>query len=343
MSRDRTGRNDPCPCGSGRKFKHCCLRARAEGSTSTPTVDVSEALHEAIGERTFDSLDDVRAFAQSFMRERNAAPVADFHGLSPEQMGRLLDAPFDSPTVVRFPRIIDIEPEAPVATLFSLLIEAIGERGLKPTKTGNLPRRFCREAALALWGQSIYEANTRFGDINSETDFLELHATRLIAEQAGLVRRYAGRVILSREARRLLRDGGLRHVYAKLLASGARTLNWAYWDRYPELRIVQRSFAFTCYLLHRYGDVERDQAFYEEAFVDAFPLTLDEVEPTPYSSVETTVRGCYALRMLERFGALFGLVNMRATREDIVNRAYQVSATPLLHAAVKFPILSGRP
>ena len=23
----KTGRNDPCPCGSGRKFKHCCGRA----------------------------------------------------------------------------------------------------------------------------------------------------------------------------------------------------------------------------------------------------------------------------------------------------------------------------
>ncbi|RKY68261.1 MAG: hypothetical protein DRP97_06500 [Candidatus Latescibacterota bacterium] len=22
------GRNDPCPCGSGRKFKHCCGRRR---------------------------------------------------------------------------------------------------------------------------------------------------------------------------------------------------------------------------------------------------------------------------------------------------------------------------
>jgi uncharacterized protein YecA (UPF0149 family) len=21
----RIGRNDPCPCGSGKKFKHCCL------------------------------------------------------------------------------------------------------------------------------------------------------------------------------------------------------------------------------------------------------------------------------------------------------------------------------
>jgi len=26
-SMSATGRNDPCPCGSGRKFKHCCLRA----------------------------------------------------------------------------------------------------------------------------------------------------------------------------------------------------------------------------------------------------------------------------------------------------------------------------
>ena len=24
----KTGRNDPCPCGSGRKYKHCCLNRR---------------------------------------------------------------------------------------------------------------------------------------------------------------------------------------------------------------------------------------------------------------------------------------------------------------------------
>jgi len=23
---DRVGRNDPCPCGSGRKYKQCCMR-----------------------------------------------------------------------------------------------------------------------------------------------------------------------------------------------------------------------------------------------------------------------------------------------------------------------------
>jgi uncharacterized protein len=25
--RPKAGRNDPCPCGSGRKYKQCCLRA----------------------------------------------------------------------------------------------------------------------------------------------------------------------------------------------------------------------------------------------------------------------------------------------------------------------------
>jgi hypothetical protein len=23
----KLGRNDPCPCGSGKKYKHCCLNA----------------------------------------------------------------------------------------------------------------------------------------------------------------------------------------------------------------------------------------------------------------------------------------------------------------------------
>ncbi len=24
MARDKVGRNDPCPCGSGKKYKQCC-------------------------------------------------------------------------------------------------------------------------------------------------------------------------------------------------------------------------------------------------------------------------------------------------------------------------------
>jgi preprotein translocase subunit SecA len=30
-ARQRTGRNDPCPCGSGKKFKKCCLNKGRQG------------------------------------------------------------------------------------------------------------------------------------------------------------------------------------------------------------------------------------------------------------------------------------------------------------------------
>lgn len=26
IKKNKIGRNDPCPCGSGKKYKHCCLK-----------------------------------------------------------------------------------------------------------------------------------------------------------------------------------------------------------------------------------------------------------------------------------------------------------------------------
>ena len=37
--KERTGRNDPCPCGSGKKYKKCCLAKDSEGvSNETKTI-----------------------------------------------------------------------------------------------------------------------------------------------------------------------------------------------------------------------------------------------------------------------------------------------------------------
>lgn len=35
----KIGRNQPCPCGSGKKYKHCCLSARREGQ---PLADMEQ-------------------------------------------------------------------------------------------------------------------------------------------------------------------------------------------------------------------------------------------------------------------------------------------------------------
>lgn len=44
----KVGRNHPCPCGSGKKYKHCCLSAQQAGTTASPTNQMKVSLIAAI-------------------------------------------------------------------------------------------------------------------------------------------------------------------------------------------------------------------------------------------------------------------------------------------------------
>lgn len=187
------------------------------------------------------------------VQQQNQEPLDEFHGLSPEQMYRMLHFPFVSPALVRFPEVQDASPTTPIMSLVGQLIDAIGESGLKPTAKGNLPQKFCRDAALAYWGEEVYRENTRYGGINREEDFIDLHVTRLVAELAGLIRKYKRKFILSRNCRTLLAQQCSAALHPQMFRAYTERFNWAYWDRYPDLRFIQTAFLFTLYLLTRYG------------------------------------------------------------------------------------------
>ena len=95
-------RNEPCPCGSGKKYKHCCLGKEPPPRIST----VMDELRAAIAGKTFNSLDEANTFAQNFMESKNRIPQLDFLGLSSEQMHRLLNFPF-----ARTREIVEIDPD----------------------------------------------------------------------------------------------------------------------------------------------------------------------------------------------------------------------------------------
>ncbi len=337
MAKHDIGRNDPCPCGSGLKYKKCCLGRRKDAPDVGGPSDLHDEIRQALEGRNFESLEEANAFLAAHMQQRNQQPEDDFAGLSSEQMHRLLYYPFDAPELVSFPQTLAEEPGAPILTLFNLLVEAIGEQGLKPTAKGNLPRKFCRQAALAFWGEEAYRNHTKYGDINKELDFFELHVTRLVAELAGLVRKYKGRFILSRNCRTLLAQGGVAAVYPRLLRAGAGEFNWGYWDRHAEVPFIQQSFLFTLYLLSRYGNEERSSAFYEDHFLRAFPLLLDEMEPLLSWSSEQQVRSCFTLRTLVNFAGFFGLATVEPVEGELSYvREYRVMKSPLLDKAVLF-------
>ncbi len=285
----------------------------------------------------FGSLTDVQAFVGHHTQQQNQRPLDEFHGLAPEQMHRLLHFPFASPELVRLPEALTTSPTAPIVTLIGMLLEAIGENGLKPTKKGNLPQKFCREAALAYWGEEVYRENTRFGGINREEDFLDLHVTRLVAELAGLIRKYKGRFILSRNCRALT-GKALAVLYPRLFTAYVEQFNWSYRDRYPELRFIQTAFLFTLYLLMRYGDTWRPHEFYEDSFLRAFPMLLDELPQHEVFTPEEEVRRCYTWRTLVHFVGFFGLATVEPVSDERFGHEYRVKGLPLLHDTVQFQV-----
>jgi len=330
------GRNDPCPCGSGKKFKHCCLGKENSTASSHGAASMSEALHKAFERRQFNSLEEAQAFLDQITQQQNRRQLDEFHGLSPEQMHRILNFPFASLGLVRFPEVLDANPAAPILTLFEILTNAIDGQGLKTTAKGNLPRNFCRDAALAYWGEQRYQENTRYAGINREKDFGDLHITRLVAELTGLIRKYKGRFILSRDCRRLLAGGDMTAIYPTLFRAYVAEFNWAYRDGYPELRFIQSAFLFTLYLLTRYGDIWRPQVFYEDAFLGAFPRLLDEVPPSQVSSPDETVRRGYTWRSLVHFAGFLGLATVEPVSDELLCHEYRVKALPLLGQIVQF-------
>jgi tetratricopeptide (TPR) repeat protein len=53
----KIGRNQPCPCGSGRKYKRCCGRAAPSAAETTLDFEVLEVSEDDGGEAFFDDLD----------------------------------------------------------------------------------------------------------------------------------------------------------------------------------------------------------------------------------------------------------------------------------------------
>ena len=334
----KTNRNDPCPCGSGKKYKKCCLGQ--DGSRSGPgdMQDIMAGVKKMLDGKEFSSLEEAQAEINKYMHRKNSAPLAEFHGLSSEQMYRFLYFPLDSPSLVRFAKGFEKSPAAPALTLFALLAEAIGGKGLKATAKGNLPQRFCREAALAFWGEEKYEKRTRYGSIRSEMDFFDMHFLRLVAGLAGLVRKYKGKFILSVKCRKKIAAHGVGAVYPDLFMAYVKKFNWAYRYGYQEIPFVQQAFLFTLFLLNKYSNKSRPQTFYEDIFLQAFPAVFNEIEEVPYQSTEETARSAYFYRTLKDFAEFFGLAELQATSEDYLDRQYKVKKLPLLDQFVSFTL-----
>jgi hypothetical protein len=330
----KIGRNDPCPCGSGKKYKKCCMSSAQEAS---------DELQESMQTQEFQSLEEAQDFANQFMHQRNQAPLEEFSGLSPEQMYKILNFPFESPDTVYFPESAYVNPDqSSLFSLFQMIANAVGEKGLKATLKGNLPQKFCRESAVKYWGEKLHAEKTRFGGINKEEDFSEMHVARIIAEMSGFLTKRKNKFFLTKKYRETSKKQP-RSIFPSLFMTYVKEFNWAYWDRYQEVQFIQQSFVFSLYLLSRYGNKQRSEKFYEDRFLDAFPETVKEFKETNYSTPAEDLRHCFSFRVIRHFLAFMGLANLEAEKTDKpFHKNYKLVKTPLLDEIVKLPLSNNR-
>ncbi len=326
----KTGRNDPCPCGSGKKYKYCCL--------SSASV-ANDEFQNLIAGQDFNSLEELQVEANNFMQQRNQQPHDDFQGLSSEQVHRMLHFPFDTPEFYNFPEKLRTEPEAPILTLIQWIANATDEKGLKATAKGNLPQKLCKEAFV---DYRKYLPENDFHHrmkINREDDFVDLHATRIILELAGLLRKMKGRFFLTKKYQQLVGKKGLAGLYPVVFKICCRKFNWAYRDGYDDIPFIQQSFLFSMYLLKLHGDDWKPFLIYEDYFLQAFPMVINEIEPTPHSSAEDDIRACYSLRALQRFLHFMGLASVEIIPGDKPFPAkYRIKKRPLLDEVIRFSV-----
>ena len=335
----KTQRNDPCPCGSGKKYKKCCMNQ---------ATLANEEFAEHIADQSFDSLADVEAQANSFMQQRNEQPIDDFMGLSAGQMHELLHAGFESPELLRFSESPSAGLAAPVLLLANEIIQAIGidEKGLKLTARGNLPRPLCQHVAEVFKAQYNYDDRLAITKVNKEDDFFELHVTHILLKEAGLIRKVKGRLLLTQKCKKMIgaekqSDALSDALYSFLFQAYCQIFNWSYRDGYSELDFVQQSALFTLYLLSRLGDEWQSVDLYTQRYLQAFPMMLQEMGDESYTTPTKQFGRCYHHRVLQGFLQYMGLAEIEAEKPTAgLGREYKIRALPLLQQFVQWPHLS---
>lgn len=306
----------------------------AEGN---PLQDVKDDVRNLLEGRTIGSMEELQALLGQYNQRKNSASVDDFHGLSSEQMHRFLYRPYESPELVTFHRVLPNQPKSKAAFLLKMLIEEIGEEGIKLTAKGNLGQKFCRHACKTYYDR-YPEPLMSPRSVHTETNFEPLHTIRLTAELAGLTRKNYGRLLLTKKCLKSMERNEVMELYPLLVHAYIQKFNWAYRDGYGEVFFIQQSFLFTLYLLHKYGKSWRPATFYSDNFLRAFPMILREIEPSPYEPPEDTFRQVYSLRVLQQFAEFFGLADLEQVSSDPINREYRVRATGLLSKVIGWNI-----
>lgn len=326
----KIGRNEPCPCGSGKKYKQCCLdKEEFRSGAGDPATALLAELRELMREREFESLEQAQEFVDSFWQRKNMEMDPRFLGFSPEQMHRMLYLTFEETgDIIEFNVGLSAKVfrEIPIVHNVILFLSALAElEPIKATAKGNLPLKLARE----LYSQFPQHTESLRFQINSEVESVYVHSLRVVLVMCGWIKKRNNYFSLTVKGRKLLEKGFSSTHYLHLFKTHTRKFNWGFQDGYPELLIIQAGFLFALHLLREKATDFTDGQDLADHFIEAFPIVLTQAPGERFWGPRETVSSTFSLRFLVRFCEYFGLVEVRRERTGPLEKRLFVKTTNL--------------
>lgn len=221
----KIGRNAPCPCGSGKKYKRCCL-----DKVQKKTVHMNPNF----------TMDDLNAEIQRRMVEQtNSKPKATASASAAPKttMADWTGAEFNNKEGVTISTPADVAASPVMRYLEVILEEAMSQGGsFKVTAKGNLPLKVVKAAQALLPEFAVANANADGFTGSNEERFGALRYARAVAELAGIVEISGGRIRVAEEAQQQYQAQGVKAFFMLMLEAAVTTYEWSEFDTDAEMR-----------------------------------------------------------------------------------------------------------
>ncbi|WP_404396650.1 YecA family protein [Idiomarina loihiensis] len=306
----KIGRNEPCPCGSGKKYKRCCM--------------------SSVGDL---SMDELNVIAEHQSNKINNTPHQDFCGLTPGQVNNWLYALFSELDGITINTPSDLST-SPVMRYLELMLETALANGgqIKATAKGNLPATLVKEAsaflpefAVAPFERAI--SISEFAGAN-EDKFNALHYSRVLTEIAGIFKLKSNKFHVSAWAKRQYQQAGLESFFPIMLETAVYKYNWGYFDLWEDEIPLQQFWLFMVWRLQHHESHER----LVDEMIQAFPDLLTALDGEEFFSEKEKLSLLIESRFIKRFLQFFGFVMVDPRRViDGKRVAAQVTCLRSMH------------
>ena len=261
-----------------------------------------------------------------------------FEGLSVSEIYQLVNYPLTPHSKVQIASEIDNAtlariPFFRIAEEFLKIIQR--DEVIKLTPLGALPKKYMVELYSYKFIED-YMIESGITKLTREQDCNSIQSARIVCELAGLAKKANGQQTLTKKGKELIKPENRQKLYFSILSTFTEVFSWGFNDAYPEDPVGQEGWAYSVYLLNKYGGDEHASYFYSEKYLKLLPHSTQCFDEGIIDSLSSFHR-CYHIRTVERFFVWFGFIPTKVTRTSLRDsHNHFFYATDLVHKVFVF-------